>query len=415
VALSLFVGQLGRLTAVPIDSRGLLRPLLELAGKTAQIHGPTLVLGLGLFVLLRLLQRVAPRVPGPLVALLLAIALSWSLGLPDLGLAVVGPVPAGLPAPDLPVPSGLAFEKVLAAALGVFLVAFSSGIVTARTFVARTRERVDANRELVGFGTANLAAGLFGGFAVTGASSRTAVNLLAGAQTQLAGLIAAAALALALLFLTAPLALLPTAALGAILASAAVDLFDLPGLRRLWRVSRPEFAFAMLAVAGVVLLGALEGVAVAVAATLLHLLVLSARPRDALLGRIPGRGGFHKLHQKPAARPVPGMVIYAPQGSLLFFSADHIRRRILWIARQQPAGTRWFLIDAAAVPLIDTSAADMLDEVRDELAGLGMSLCFAKLHARPLRTLRRTGLVDRIGPEQVFSRLGAADATLAAR
>jgi high affinity sulfate transporter 1 len=414
ISLSILVGQIGRFTGVKIDSDGLFRPLVELAGKLGLIHWPSLALGAGLFVMLRGLAAWRPAIPGPLVAVVLATALSAAFGFPALGIHVVGEIPSQLPLPMLPIPHGVSIVRLVPDALAVLIVSFGSGIVTARSFGAKNRYPVDANRELLGFGAANVASGLFGGFAVTASDSRTAINDSMQGKTQLAGLVSAATLAIAVLFLSDALALLPTPALGAILASAAVSIIDLRTLRDLWRVSRVEFLFALISIGGVILLGVLNGVMVAVGATLLYLLMKGLRPRDAMLGRIPGREGFYKLHRYPAARPAPGLAIYLLQGSLLFFNADYVKGRIEDIFADLAPGTEWFLFDAGATAQIDSTAVVTLDDVRALAESRGLKFGFVELHSEPLHTLERSGLVAKVGPGMIFDHLEDAVAAYAA-
>jgi sulfate permease, SulP family len=278
ISLTLLVSQIGRLTTVPVEGRGLLRPLIELSGQAGRIHVPTLLFGLGMLLLLRLLRWWAPRSPGPLVAVIVGIALSFLLNLQSLGIPLVGKIPEVLPRLSVPVPLGTEPDDLLLAGLGILVVSFGSGIVTARSFGAKNRYRVDANRELIGFAAANIASGLFGGFPVSGADSRTAVNDAVGGRTQVAGLVAAAALTLVLAALGGVMRYLPVAVLGAVIASAAIDLFDARELSRLWRMSRAEFLFALIAMLGVIGLGVLRGVLIAVAAAGVYLLARVSRP-----------------------------------------------------------------------------------------------------------------------------------------
>jgi MFS superfamily sulfate permease-like transporter len=289
--------------------------------------------------------------------------------------------------------------------VAVLIVSFGSGIVTARSFGAKNKYAVDANRELVGFGAANVASGLFGGFAVTSSDSRTAINDLMKGKTQLAGIVSAAALAVTILFLSSALAILPAAALGAVLASAAVNLMDFATLRDLWRVSRIEFVFAFISIAGVIVLGVLNGVAIAVGATLLYVIMKSLWPRDALLGRIPGRDGFYKLHRYPEAKPVPGLAIYLVQGSLLFFNVDYIRGRIEEIIDDLPAGTEWLILDAGSTAQLDSTAATMLGDIRDLAAERGLKFGIVELHSEPRGILDRAGVVAQVGPGMIFDHL----------
>lgn len=287
VAVTLALSQLSGLTGVGLRNSGLVHPFLELSRRVSEIRIPTLCLGVASCLLLVAIKRWRPTWPGPIMLVVGACLLSWLFDFPRLGIAVVGDVPAGLPALRLPVRlEGV--DDILLGAAGVLVVSFSSGIVTARSFAARTGEHVDPNRELVGFGAANVAAGLFQGFVVTGADSRTAVGLAAGGSSPLVGVSAAVALAVVVGLLSAPLYWLPQAVLSAILLLAAASLFDGRAFLRLARISRIELAFGILAAVGVVGFGVLQGVAVSVGATLLYAMYVSGNPRDALLGRLPG-------------------------------------------------------------------------------------------------------------------------------
>jgi sulfate permease, SulP family len=411
ISLTLLVGQIGRLTTVTLQSKGLLRPLIELSGKLALIHAPTLFLGMGIFVLLRLLRWWSPRSPGPLIAVVLGILLSYVFNLELAGISLVGKVPAILPSLSLPMPQGVDLGDLVQDALGIFIVSFGSGIITARSFGARNRYRVDTNRELFGFGAANIASGLFGGFPVTGADSRTAINDAVGGRTQVAGLVAAAALICVLVALTDVMKYLPVTVLGAVIASAALDLFDAKGLRRLWQTSHVEFLFALIAMLGVIGFGVLEGVLIAIVATAAYLLARVSHPRDALLGRIPGQDIFYKLHREPRAKTVPGLAVYLVEGSLVFFNVDYVKDRIGWIADRLPPSTRWFILDAGAVATIDSTAAAMLGEINEEFSRRDLRLGLANLHAQPRELLSRSGLLASIGSGMLFARV--EDAALA--
>jgi high affinity sulfate transporter 1 len=413
ISLTLLTSQISRLTTVRVEAKGLLRPLIELSGQLAQIHAPTLVFGAGIFLLLRLLKWWFPRSPGPLVAVIIGTLLSFVFNLESFGVSLVGKIPAILPALTLHTPEGIEFDDLVMEAFGILVVSFGSGIVTARSFGAKNRYRVDANRELIGFGAANIASGLFGGFPVSGADSRTAINDAVGGRTQVAGLVAAAALTFVLIALTDAMKYLPVAALGAVIASAAIDLFDAKELQRLWQTSHVEFLFALIAMLGVIGLGVLKGVLIAIVAAGVYLLARGSRPSDALLGCIPGRDGFYKLHREPGAKAIPGLAIYLVQSSLVFFNIDYVRDRIRWIVDRLPQSTRWFILDAEAVTTIDSTAAAVLGEISDELSRRNLRFGVANLHAQPRELLARSGFLASIGPEMLFARI--EDAALAFR
>ncbi|HWK63371.1 MAG TPA: SulP family inorganic anion transporter [Rhizobiaceae bacterium] len=408
ISLSILVGQIGRLTGLSIEADGLIPPLLELVRRAGSIHWLSLILALSMFALLQVAAALKSPVPGPVLVVVLSILLSFAFDLQGQGVAVVGNIPAGLPGLHLPGLGGLPLDRLLSGAVAIFLVSFGSGIVTARSFGAKGGYRVDANRELLGFGAANLAAGAFGAFPVTASDSRTAINATVGGRSQIAGIVAAMALVGTLLFLSPALKVLPIPALGAILVAAAISLIDIRALRQIWRISPMEFGFALIALLGPISLGVLNGVIVAVGATLLYVLRKMMFPRDAMLGRKAGWDGFYKLHRDPLARPVPGFAVWLIQGSLLFFNAEHVETRLRRIVRDLPERTEWFILDAGAIVQVDSTGAAMLDDIRVELSGRGVALGFAELHAEARALLERAGVIERTGDDMVFDNLDEA-------
>ncbi|MFO1090612.1 MAG: SulP family inorganic anion transporter [Hyphomicrobiales bacterium] len=405
IALSIIVGQIKRLTGVRIDSEGLVAPVLELVRKASDIHWPTLLLGIGFLALLQLLMATQSIVPGPIAVIVLGVMLSYLFDFPAREIAVVGDIPAGLPGFSLPSIDSLGWRELVLGSAAIWLVSFGAGIVTARSFGARGKFDVDPNAELIGFGAANVAAGLFSGFPVTASDSRTAINTSIGGRTQIASLVAAAALALILLYLNGVLRDLPVVALGAILVSAALSLIDVEGLKELWRISRIEFAFAVLGMWGVLSLGVLNGVVVALSATLVYVLVKSLRPRDAFLGLIPGRDGFYKLHRTPAARRIPGLTLFVIQGSLLFYNVDYVKARFEEILDALPADVRWFVIDAGAIAQLDSTSVQMLGDVAENFRSRGIAFGLAELNSEPRALLARAGVLEAITPRMVFEDL----------
>ncbi|MBZ9654039.1 SulP family inorganic anion transporter [Phyllobacterium lublinensis] len=402
VSISIIVGQIGRLTGVAIQSDGLVAPFLELINKGASIHWPSLLLGLSMFVLLQAVRASRLPIPGPVIVVVVSAVLSGLFNFRQMGIAVVGDIPFDLPSISIPSIASLPLDQIVLGAAAIFLVSFGAGIVTARSFATRTGEHVDANQELVGLGAGNIAAGLFGAFPISASDSRTAICLSAGGKSQVVGLVSAVALIATLLYFNGALRILPIPALGAILLAAAISLIDISELRHIWRISRAEFVFALITMWGAISFGVLNGVVVAIAATLVHLLRQMMFPRDALLGHISGRDGFYKLHRFPEALPMPGLALYMIQGSLLFFNADYVRERILTIASGLPVGTRWFVVDASAIAQIDSTAVAMLDDVRADLAADGMTLGIAELHAEVKAILERGGVIERIGAQYIF-------------
>jgi SulP family sulfate permease len=405
VAISIIIGQLGRVTGMKIESDGLFPPFIELFSRISEIHWPSLFLATGMFVILQGARKVKFPIPGPVLVVVLATLLSYLFGFDAWGIKTVGQLPAGLPSIGLPWVPGLPIGQIIFGSAAVFVVSFGAGIITARSFGAITKEQVNANAELTGFGAANIASSLMGGFPVTSSDSRTAVNLSVGGHTQLAGLTAAVALGTAILYLGDWLRILPIPALGAILISAALSVIDLNGLRQIWQINRIEFGFAMIALAGALSFGVLQGVLIAILATFVYVILNSIQPRIVLLGRLPGRSGFYKMHRSPEIKAVPGLAICLVQGSLLFLNTDHVKARLLEIVNEQPATTRWLVIDGSAISQLDTTAVEMLEDIRAETERHGIKLGFAEIQSDVALIMKRAHLIDAIGPEMLFDDL----------
>ena len=402
ISLSILIGQIDRFTGLDIKADGLIAPIAELLSKAGSIHWPSMALATAMFGLLQVARIWRFPVPGPVLVVILSVLLSATFDFEGHGIAIVGNIPTGLPSLELPGIAGLPLQMLALGSAAIFLVSFGSGIITARSFGAKGGYPVDANRELVGFGAANIAAGLFGAFPVSASDSRTAVNLTVGGRSQVTSIVAAATLVATLLFLRPALRIIPIPALGAILAATAINLIDVAALRQIWRVSRMEFVFALIAMWGPIGLGVLNGVVIAIGATLVYVLRKLMFPRDAMLGLVPGHNGFYKLHRTPEARQVPGLGICMIQGSLLFFNSDYVKSRLQSVAGELPAGTRWLLIDASAISQIDSSAAEMLNELCEELRQRGIQLGFAELHAEARDMLDRAGVIERVDATMVF-------------
>jgi SulP family sulfate permease len=407
LAAAVAVGQIGRMTGVPVAADGVTAELAGIAGRLDEVHGATLAVGLGTLGLIWGLRAAAPRVPGAVVALAVAVAVSVVWDLAGRGVAVVGAVGGSLPRLSLPPLAHLPLAEVALGAGAVFLVMSSAGLLTAKGFAALTDDRVDANRELQGFGAANIAAGLFGAIPVGASDSRTAVNIAAGGRTQAAGIVAALALAAGVLWAGDLLGHLPEPALGAVLIATAAGMVDFRGLARLWRVSRAEFGVAMIAFAGPVGFGVLNGVLVALAATFAHLIWETMRPQIAELGRIAGEPGFYKLHRHPQAAPVPGLRVLLVEGSPIFVNADHIFDRVIEMTAPEERGEVVLLV-ARGMTQVDATGAEMLVALARALDRRGQALVLAEVNAPVSRELEAAGLTG----VRLFESLSEAVAVL---
>ena len=396
IALIILVGQLPKLLGYPGESREFVPQLHELVQQLGTSHAPTALLGLGMLAGLLILGRLAPIVPGALVAVVAGIGAVALLDLQALGVAVTGALPSGLPVPHIAAFEPATYRSLLHDAAAIVLISFASGMLTAKSFARRNHYEIDANQELIAFGASNLASGLAQGFAVTGADSRTAVNNAVGGKSQLVGIVAAATMLFALLFLKAPLALVPTAALAAVVFVSALGLFDLTGLRDLARMSWREGLLSLGTTAGVLVLGVLPGVMLAIALSLAWLLMVASRPKDAVLGRVPGLRGFHSLADYPQASTVPGLLLYRFEANLVFFNIDYFGERLHAAIRRSRTPVQWVVVDASPVNWIDATALQRLDELRRELAARDITLGIARARLSLTRAFNPSWVAQRL-------------------
>ena len=408
LALTILVGQLPKLFGFSTDADGLVDEAREFL--TGLASGDTVAaaaaVGVVSLALILILQRWLPRIPGVLVAVVAAIAATSAFHLSGHGVSLVGTLPEGLPSPTWPSPVS-DLPLLVAGALGIALVSLTDTISTASAFAARTGQEVDGNKEMIGIGAANVGAGLFQGFPVSTSGSRTAVAEQAGAKTQLTGLVGAAAIVLMLVLVPGLLRNLPQAALAAVVIAASLSLANIAGARRLWHQRRAEFLLSMAAFLGVALLGVLAGIAVAVALSILNVFRRAWWPYQTTLGRVRGMEGHHDTSLYPDAEELPGLVIFRFDAPLLFANARTFRDQIRRLAAGEPK-PRWIVIAAEPITDVDTTAADMLLELDQEVNARGTFLVFAELKDPVRAKLERYELIGRLDPDHFFRTLDSA-------
>jgi high affinity sulfate transporter 1 len=414
VAVLMIVGQLGKATGVSVDGDSVVGELASFARGLGDAQPQTVVLAAAVLAVLLVGGRLLPSVPMPLVAVLLATAAVALWDLRDDGVRVVGEIPRGLPVPGLPDVGTADLAALLLPALGVSIVGYTDNVLTGRAFATRHRDEVDANAELLALGAANLAAGALHGFPVSSSGSRTVIGDSLGSRSQLYSLISLAVVVASLLFLGPVLALFPTAALGALVVYAALRLVDLAEFRRLARFRRSELALALATLVGVLAADILYGVLVAVGLSVLDLLRRVARPHDGVLGYAPGVAGMHDVDDYPAARQVPGLVVYRYDSPLFFANAQDFRRRALAALEQADGPVEWLILNAEANVEVDLTAVDALGELRDELEERGIVLALARVKQDLRDDLVASGFLDRVGAERVFFTLPTAVAAYVA-
>jgi high affinity sulfate transporter 1 len=410
IALIVAVGQLPKLFGFSVSGDSLVeqaRAFVEGVrdGKTVPA---ALAVGLASLILILLIRRWRPQVPGIFIAVVGSTVISAVLGLEASGVKVVGTLPTGLPPFSIPLVSIADALALIPAALGIALVAATDTSVLSRTFAIRRHEEVDADRELIALGGANFATGLFSGMPVSSSASRTPVAEAAGAQTQLTSVVGALAIAALLVFIPGLLSALPQSVLAAVVISAALTLVDIPFMVRLWRIGSAEFWLALASFLGVAFVGVIQGVFLAVGLSLLAFVRRAWAPHEAVLGRADGVKGYHDLAFYPDARQVPGLLLYRFDAPLFFANADVLRARLRERIDEAPQPIRWVVIAAEPITDVDTTAASMLDDLVEELEGRGITLALAELKDPVRERLRRYGALERLPDEHIYPTVGTA-------
>ena len=410
IAFVVIVNQLPKLFGVSIDSGGPLRDLWRLGESVlgGTTNWTTLAIGAGTLAVILLLKPYR-RIPGTLIAVVVATV---AAGLFDLGASagvkVLGALPQGLPAFALPWIDLADLGAVVIGGCAVALVSFADTSVLSRTYAARTRSYVDPNQEMVGLGVANLAAGFFQGFPISSSSSRTPVAEASGAKTQLTGVVGAAGVALLLVLAPDLLRNLPNSALAAVVIAAAIGLFEFADLRRIFRIQRWEFWLSIVCFAGVVALGAIPGIGLAIAVAVIEFLWDGWRPHFAVLGRVDGLRGYHDIKRYPEARLVPGLVLFRWDAPLFFANAELFQGRVLQAVADSPTPVRRIVVAAEPVTSVDVTSADMLAELERTLRAAGIELHLAEMKDPVKDKLKRFELLEHFGPAVFHPTLGAA-------
>ena len=380
LALVIFVGQLPKLFGFSTDASGFINESIAFVRGVMDGQTVPAALAIGLFsvALMLVLARFIPRVPGVLIAVIAAMVIAVVINAEARGVQLVGVLPAGLPRFSLPIPALADIPLLAAGAFGIAVVSLADTITISSAFAARTGQEVKANREMIGIGAADVAAGFFSGFPVSTSASRTAVAEGAGSKSQVTGLVGAGVIALMLVFLPGLFQWLPQPTLAAVVIVASFGLVDLRATVRLYRQRPTEFALSIAAFLGVVLLGVLPGIAVAVGISILLVFRRVWSPYRTRLGDIPDVAGFHDVTMYSNAIEIPGLIIYRFDAPLIFANASTFRQEVREFARADPK-PRWIVIAAEPMIGIDTTAADMLEALDDELEGAGIQLMFAEL------------------------------------
>lgn len=410
IALAVIVSQLPKLCGLSVDGDG--PPAQALAFVRAlwqgQLNAAAFGLGAGALALILLLKR-WPRVPGMLVAIAAATVV---VALFDLdrqqGVRVLGALPQGLPSLALPWIDWSDLMPVLGGALAVSLVAFADTSVLSRTYAQRQRQPVDPNQELVALGATNLVVGLFQGFPISSSSSRTPVAEAAGARSQMTGVVGALGVTALLLLAPQLLERLPYSALAAVVIASVMGLIEWRDLQRIRRMQAWEFWLSIGCAAGVLLLGAIQGIALAIVVSVVEFLWDGWRPHAAVLGKVPGVDGWHDVRRHPEAQRIDGLVLLRWDAPLFFANADWFERVVRDTLAAAPTPVRWLVVTAEPVTSVDITAADMLRELDESLQQQGIELCFAEMKGPVKDKLKRFGLFSHFGQQTFFATIDDA-------
>ena len=403
LALTILVSQLPKLFGFSVDADGLIDEAVAFvrAVQDGDTNGAALAVGCGCLALILVLQRLAPVVPGVLVAVVLAIAAVALFDLEGRGVRLVGEMPEGFPPFTIPTVPVEDLTLLFAGALGIALVSLTDTISNASVFADKTGTEVDGNREMIGVGASNLAAGFFQGFPVSASGSRTAVAFQNGSKTQVTGLVGACAIIAMLLVAPGLLKNLPQPALAAVVIAASTSLADVRGMRRLYRQRRSEFLLALAAFLGVALLGVLPGIAVAVGLSILNVFRRVWWPYQAMLGKTAGMRGYHDTTYHATSEHLPGLAIFRFDAPLLFANSRTFRDQVRRLVDAEPRPV-WVIVAAEPITDVDTTAADMLEDLDADLVAGGTRLVFAELKDAVRRKMETYELADTLERDRYF-------------
>ncbi|MGE3288583.1 MAG: SulP family inorganic anion transporter [Pseudonocardia sp.] len=401
VGVQVAVSQLADVTGVLVTTHDVPARLVEIVRGLPDADGTAVAIAAGVVVVVVGLRLIDRRIPGALIAVVAAIAVSAAF---DLDTALVGPVPSGLPRPTLPGAGLEDLRTVLPLALSMLVVILAQSAATARAYAARHDERADTDQDVVGLAGANLASALTGTFVVNGSPTKTQIVDSAGGRSQLAQLSAAVVALVVVLAATMWLALLPLAALAAVVLLIGVELVDAAGLRRLWAVRRSEWVLALVTALAVILFGVQTGMAMAVALSIADHLRHSYHPHSSVLRKSPA-GHWHSEPVAPGLRTVDGLIVYRFGSGLYFANASRFAADVALLINGGPP-VRWFCLDAAAIGDVDYSAGEVLDRVRERLERREIRLVLSSVVPAVRDQLERYGFVDRLGADRLFDTSG---------
>jgi len=405
IGLVIIIDQIPKLFGFHIDKGSFFQNIFSIVTHIGQAHMLTVVIAILAIALIIGLKHFLPRIPAPLVAVVLGIAASGLWSLQNAGVSILGQIPAGLPAPIFP--DSTLVGKLWPGAMGIALMAFVESIAAGRAFTRHGEPRPKANRELLALGLANLAGGFFRSIPSGGGTSQTAVNYKAGARTQIAEVITAMIVLATLLFIAPLIGLMPQAVLAAVVVAATAGLLSPKELIAILKVHRTEFGWGLVAFIGVVILGTLQGILVAIAISVLTMFYIANHPPIYAVGRKRGTDVFRPLSSEhPEDETFPGLLIVRTEGALTFASAPNLGEG-MW-ALINLAKPRVLLLHCSAIPFIEYTALKLLIDAEEKLRENGITLWLAALNPRALDMVKRSGFFEKLGHDRMFHNLEQA-------
>ncbi len=408
IALALVTSRVPSMLGIDSTQTGFIPRTLEIATNLIDVHWATLGLSALALVMLLVVRRVAPKLPDAVVVVGGGIVLSGVLDFEARGIRVLGQMKHDLPSLGLPTLALGSIQDLVPGALGIALLVFAGSALTSRTFADKNRYEFKANRELFGIAAANVAVSVVHGLPVAASDGRTAINHAAGARTQASGLIAALVVASVALLFAPMMAVLPKALLAAVVVASAISLFDVRGFVRICRVRPTEGLLALATFAGVLIFGILPGVLLAVALSIAGLVRRAAHPHAVVLGRIRGIPGYRDVRHQPGSETLPGLIIYRIDAPLIFANARFLREQVHELIDTAQVEVRMLVLDCGGMFDLDVTAAETLEELHRVLDERGITLALAEPHAPMRHVLLRSGLLESVGPKNIFRTVGEA-------
>lgn len=408
--LIVIASQLGKLFGISLENREFFPQIFELVSRLDETHLFTLAIGIVSMVALVIIRRVNRALPGPLVVVVIAIAASVTFDLAAHGVAVVGPVPPGLPIPAIPQVGLREMITLLPDAFALAILIFADEILTARVFAQKHNQTIDPNQEFIAIGMANIGAGILQGFPAATSSSRTVVADQMGGKSQLVGLVAAALTIVFLLFLTPLLAPLPTVVLAAIIIVSAAALIDIQSFLVLRHIRNVEFWLAIVTLLGVLTVGVLQGILVAVTLSLINIIFRISRPHDAVLDDVEAGGGvvYRSIEEEETRQAEPGLIVYRFDAPLVFANSAYFTQRLNALVAKAGTDLKCVILDAEAINDFDSTAAEALDNLHGDLERRGVELWIARANESLRELLDLTELTAHIGAEHMYPSVRAA-------